>query len=470
MKAMTMRAADAAFEAKLRAAMPGLWLGVPEPRHLEEPRGRFRGVGALLAKPASVEEVSGLLRLCHAEGIAVVPLGGGTGLVGGQITEEGAPLILSLERMAGLRALDRQSMVVEAGASLQQVRDWAEEAGRRFPLGLASQGSAQIGGCLATNAGGVNVLRYGNARALCLGLEVVLADGTIWHGLRQLRKDNTGYDLRDLMIGSEGTLGIITAASLRLVEPPAEEGVAFFAVPSPAAAVALLDLAQGRLAGCVSAFELIARQGLSFLREVGPEVQFPFAEDPEWMVLIELGLPMGMEAEEAFADLFEAAGDLVLDAVIAQSETQRLAFWTLRESLPLANRRIGAISSHDISVPVSEIPDFIETARAMLTAMGDYRINCFGHVGDGNLHFNVFPAPGKRREDYLQGREAIKRAVHDLVAGAYDGSVSAEHGVGRLKAEDLERYEDPAKLAMMRAIKAALDPRGILNPGAVLRG
>ena len=258
--------------------------------------------------------------------------------------------------MGRLRARDAQSMVVEAGASLQQVRDWAEEVGRIYPLGLASQGSAQIGGCLATNAGGVNVLRYGNARALCLGLEVVLADGTIWNGLRRLRKDNTGYDLRDLFVGSEGTLGVITAAALPLIVPPAVVGTAVFAVPSPAAAVALLDLAQGRMAGAVSAFELIGGQGLAFLREVGPAVQFPFAADPDWSVLIELGLPAGMSAEAAFADLYEAAGDLVLDAVVAQSEGQRAALWELRESLPLANRRIGAVSSHDISVPIAAIP------------------------------------------------------------------------------------------------------------------
>jgi FAD/FMN-containing dehydrogenase len=467
---MAHHPADANFAAKLRAAAPDLWLGPPEPRHLEEPRGRFRGAGGLLAKPASTAEVSTILRLCHAEGVAVLPLGGSTGLVGGQVMEQGQPLIVSLERMVALRAASPDALNVEAGMTLQAVQEAAQAQGRRFPLALASQGSAQIGGCLATNAGGVNVLRYGNARALCLGLEVVLADGTVWNGLSRLHKNNTGYDLRDLMIGAEGSLGILTATSLKLVVPPAEEGTALFALPSPEAAVALLDLAQGQLAGCISAFELIAKQGLSFLREVGPEVQFPFAADPDWMVLIELGLPAGLPAETAFAELFEAAGDLVEDAVIAQSEAQRTAFWTLRESLPVANRRIGAISSHDISVPVPMIPAFIDTARRVIEAMGPYRINCFGHVGDGNLHFNVFPPPGQRREAHEPQREAIKRAVHDIVARDFAGSVSAEHGVGRLKVEDLERYEDPAKLAMMRAIKAALDPRGILNPGAVLRG
>ncbi|RLL71360.1 FAD-binding oxidoreductase [Paenirhodobacter hankyongi] len=460
--------ADQAFLDRLRAE--GVEVGEAEPRYLEEPRGRWPGRAAGVARPHSTAEVARVLRAAAAARVAVVPYGGGTGLVGGQVKGEGPlPLVLSLERMTALRAIDPQSLVVEAGATLQSVQEAAQTVGRLFPLTIAAQGTAQIGGCLSTNAGGVHVLRYGNARALCLGLEAVLADGTVWNGLTRLRKDNTGYDLRDLLIGAEGTLGVITAAALRLFEPPAVEGLAFFALPSPAAAVALLGLAQGRFAGCVSAFELISRQGLSFLREVGPEVHMPFAEDPDWMVLIELGLPAGMDAEAAFAELFEAADDLVLDAVIAQSGAQAAQMWELRESLPLANRRIGAISSHDISVPVAAIPDFVAEAGAMLAAMGAFRINCFGHVGDGNLHYNVFPAPGRNRGEYDAQKDAVKTAVHDLVVRGYNGSVSAEHGIGRLKVGDLERYADPAKLTMMRAIKTALDPLGILNPGAVLR-
>lgn len=461
--------ADQAFLDRLRA--DGVEVGEAEPRYLEEPRGRWPGRAAGVARPHSTAEVARVLRAAAAARVAVVPYGGGTGLVGGQVKGEGPmPLVLSLERMTALRAIDPQSLVVEAGATLQSVQAAAQTVGRLFPLTIAAQGTAQIGGCLSTNAGGVHVLRYGNARALCLGIEAVLADGTVWNGLTRLRKDNTGYDLRDLLIGAEGTLGVITAAALRLFEPPAVEGLAFFALPSPAAAVALLGLAQSQFAGCVSAFELISRQGLSFLREVGPEVHMPFAEDPDWMVLIELGLPAGMDAEAAFAELFEAAEDLVLDAVIAQSGAQAAQMWELRESLPLANRRIGAISSHDISVPVAAIPDFVAEAGAMLAAMGDFRINCFGHVGDGNLHYNVFPAEGRRRDEYDAQKDAVKTAVHDLVVRGYNGSVSAEHGIGRLKVGDLERYADPAKLTMMRAIKTALDPLGILNPGAVLRG
>lgn len=454
--------ADEVFLNGLRAQ--GIEISAPEPRYLEEPRGRWPGVAAAVARPRTVAEVSAVLRAAHAARVGVVPYGGGTGLVGGQVTPDPGRLLLSLERMKAVRAVDSQSLVIEAGATLDAVHQAAESVGRRFPLTLASQGTAQIGGCLATNAGGVNVIRYGNARALCLGLEAVLADGTVWNGLTRLRKDNTGYDLRDLLIGAEGSLGVITAAALRLFEPPAVEGLAMFAVPSPAAAVELLGLAQGRFAGCVSAFELISRQGLRFMRTVGPEVHFPFAEDPEWMVLVELGLPAGMDVETAFGDLFEAAGDLVLEAVIAQSGTQARQMWELRENIPDANRRIGSISSHDISVPVADLPRFIAEADAMLSGW-DLRVNCFGHVGDGNLHYNAFPAEGRSRDSYDSA--AVKRAVHDLVV-AFGGSVSAEHGIGRLKTGDLVRYGDPVKLRMMQAVKAAFDPEGIMNPGAVL--
>ncbi|WP_241648335.1 FAD-binding oxidoreductase [Paenirhodobacter populi] len=457
---------DEAFLAGLRDA--GVEVAAPEPRYLEEPRGRWPGQAAAVLRPRSSAEVARILRAADAAGVGVIPYGGGTGLVGGQVKGDGACcVLLSLERMDAVRAVDSQSLVIEAGAPLEAVHAAAETVGRRFPLTLGSQGTAQIGGCLATNAGGVNVIRYGNARALCLGIEAVLPDGTIWNGLTRLRKDNTGYDLRDLLIGSEGTLGVITAAALRLFEPPAVEGLAMFALPSPQAAVALLGIAQHRFAGCVSAFELISRQGLMFQREVGMDLHYPFAEDPPWMVLVELGLPEGMDVDEAFAGLYEAAEDLILDAVIAQSGAQAQQMWELRENLPVANRRIGAICSHDISVPVADLPRFIAEADAMLAGMGDYRINCFGHVGDGNLHYNVFPATGRARADY--DPDPVKHAVHDLVVDGFNGSMSAEHGIGRYKVEDLERYADPAKLRMMRAVKAALDPRGIMNPGAVLR-
>ena len=468
-----LNAADAVFAAVLAGLLPEGCVSVPEARHLEDPRGRWTGEGKVLARPRTVDEVAVILRACAAARVGIVPWGGGTGLVGGQVMPDGvAPLILSLERMAAVRAVypSENVMIVEAGAILADVQSAAVAVDRLFPLSLASEGSARIGGNLATNAGGVNVLRYGNARDLCLGLEVVLPDGAIWHGLKRLRKDNTGYDLRNLMIGSEGTLGIITAASLRLYPVPAEQGAAFFVVSGPAAALELLALAQARLGGGISAFEVIARRGLEFLTETMPEVRQPFAAMPDWMVLVDLGLGAGQSVPEALEGLYQAgyAQGLVSDGVIAKSQAERDQFWRLRESIPLANRKIGAISSHDISLPLGEIAGFIPRAGAALAELGDWRINCFGHLGDGNLHYNVFPQKGKTRADHETQREEIKTCVHDLVH-ALGGSVSAEHGIGRLKVGDLERYGDPTKLAAMRAIKTALDPMGIMNPGAVLR-
>jgi FAD/FMN-containing dehydrogenase len=461
-------------DALLAAGLPASTLREAEPRYLEEPRGRWHGQAAAVAAPASTAEVAAIIRACAATGTPVIPYGGGTGLVGGQLAEGGTPpLVLSLERMRAIRAMDADAgtMTVEAGAILADVHAAAEAEGLIFPLTLASQGSARIGGLLSTNAGGVNVLRYGNARDLCLGIEAVLPDGSVMHTLSGLRKNNTGYDLRHLLIGAEGTLGVITAATLRLFPKPAATGAALMAVPDPAAALALLRMARARIGEGVSAFELINRTGLDFLREVGPEVKHPFAELPEWMVLIDLGLGAGQSPEAALEDLFAEAFEegLVTDGLVAQSEAQRAEFWTVRETIPLAHRRIGAVSSHDISFPLAAIPAFIETAPARLAEVGEFRVNCFGHLGDGNLHYNVFPLPGRTPAQHENERGAVKRVLHDLVH-ELGGSVSAEHGIGRYKVDDLERYGDPAKLAAMRAIKAALDPKGIMNPGAVLRG
>ncbi|MEO0751371.1 MAG: FAD-binding oxidoreductase, partial [Pseudomonadota bacterium] len=330
--------------------------------------------------------------------------------------------------------------------------------------------SARVGGLLATNAGGVTVLRYGNARDLCLGLEAVLPDGQIWHGLRRLRKDNMGYDLRNLLIGSEGTLGVITAAALMLHPKPAAEGTAVMSVTDPEAALRLLAMARDHMGEGISAFELMHRMGLDFLSETLPDVKQPFATPPEWMVLIDVGLARGLDPATALEGLFAQAleAGLVSDGIIAQSQTQRAELWAIRETIPEANRRVGSVSSHDISVPLGAIPEFIPKSNAALAKLGAFRINCFGHVGDGNLHYNVFPPKGATREAYTHLRDAIKRTVHDEVH-ALGGSVSAEHGVGRLKVDDLERYGDPVKLAAMRALKQALDPHGIMNPGAVLR-
>ena len=468
---MRLEPVSEAVIADLRAALPGRAFRAPSEHYLSEPRGLFRGrAGAVLA-PGSTDEVAAVIRIAHAARVPVVPFGGGTGLVGGQVMAEGPePIVLSLERMGAIRQVNPEdnTLIAEAGAILHEVQAAAEAAGRLFPLSMASQGSCRIGGNLATNAGGLNVLRYGTARALCLGLEAVLPDGRIWHGLSRLPKDNTGYDLRDLMIGAEGTLGVITAASLRLFPRPRAEGAALFVVASPAAALGLLSLARARLGEAISAFELISGTGLGFIRETLPERALPLKEIPAWSVLIDVGLTLPGDPAEMLADLFaeaEAEG-LSDDGLIAQSEAQRRALWQMRETIPEANRRIGSIASHDIAVPVSAIPDFIETASARLHALGPLRINCFGHMGDGNLHFNVFPARGQGRADSPRPPEEIRRLVHDTVA-EFGGSFSAEHGVGRLKVADLARYGDPARLAAMRAIKAALDPRGIMNPGVL---
>ena len=463
---------DPGFVARLGAVLPEGTLGVPEPRHLEEPRGRMIGQAGAIARPRTTEEVARIVRACSAARVGIVPLGGGTGLVGGQIMGQGpAPLLLSLERMSAVRGIwpDENAMVVEAGMVLAAVQAEAAKAGRLFPLSLASEGSCRIGGNLATNAGGTAVLRYGNARDLCLGLEAVLPDGTVFNGLTRLRKDNAGYDLRHLLIGSEGTLGVITAASLRLYPQPAARVVALLAVPSPGAALELLGLTGQRVAGLVSGFELMSRVGFDFLAETMPPFRAPLDPVPEWLVLLELELPEGLEPEATMAGLYDAASQagLVTDGVIATSEAQAASLWQLREAIPLANRKIGAVSSHDISLPLSEVPGFIATAPAVIADLGAFRVNCFGHLGDGNLHWNVFPALGQDRAGHEAVRDAVKTRVHDLVH-ALGGSVAAEHGVGRLKVADLQRYGDPGKLAAMRAIKAALDPFGILNPGAVL--
>jgi len=469
---MTLNPADETLAAAIREKLGGDILRPVEARYLEEPRRRFAGHVGLLALPRSVEDVSALVRLASAQQVPVVPYGGGTGLVGGQVMADGPePLLISLERMTAIRAVypSENILIAEAGAILADVQNAAEEANRLFPLALAAQGSCRIGGNLATNAGGVNVLRYGNARDLCLGLEAVLPNGEIWHGLSRLRKDNTGYDLRNLFIGAEGTLGIITAASLKLYPRPEAIGTAILQVPSPEAAIDLLALTRDQLGDAVSTFELIHRQGLQFLTEVLPEIRQPFAEQPEWCVLIELGLFAGHTPLDALGALYAAAeaSGLVGDAVIAQSETQRSELWAVRERIPEANRMIGSVSSHDISIPISRIPEFIRRGADVVSDLGPFRINCFGHLGDGNLHYNVFPPKGHDRSEFDARRSAVKRAVHDLAA-SFGGSVSAEHGIGRLKTSDLKRYGDPAKLAAMRAIKTALDPQGIMNPGAVL--
>lgn len=470
---MGLNSADTSFADRLRAHVSdGVFTQATE-RYVQEPRGRYAGQAGVLAMPRTVKDASTLVGAAAEARVPVVPYAGGTGLVGGQLKPDGpAPLLISVERLNKVRSLSpvENVAIVEAGVILADLQQAATNANRLFPLSLASEGSARIGGLLATNAGGTGVLRYGNARDLCLGLEVVMPDGRVWNGLTRLRKDNAGFDLRNLMVGSEGTLGLITAAALKLSPQPAETGTALMVVPSPSAALDLLAIARDVVGEGVSAFELIHRQGLAFLAETLPDIRQPFETPPEWFVLIELGLGQGQIPQDALVQIFEAGTrqGVVLDGQVAQSETQQADFWSVREHIPEANRRIGSVSSHDISVPLTLIPEFIDAGTARIGKIGDFRINCFGHVGDGNLHFNVFPVPGKTRADHEHQRDAIKACVHDLTH-ELGGSVSAEHGVGRLKVPDVERYSDPVLLDNMRAIKSALDPLGIMNPGAVLR-
>lgn len=442
-----------------------------EPGLFREDRDRFRGHGAFVARPATTAEVAEVVRRCAEARTPLIPVSGGTGLVGGHVTlAEPAPVLLSLQRMNRIRAVDAadNALIAEAGVILKDVQDAAAGVDRLFPLSLASEGSCRIGGNLSSNAGGVNTLRYGNARDLCLGVEAVLPDGTVFNGLKRLRKDNMGYDLRHLLIGAEGTLGVITAAALKLFPRPAETATAWLAVPNPQAAVELLHFLRPRVDDVISAFELIDVVGFDFLAETGMPKPAPLNPMPKWSVLVECGGREGVSAalESALEAAFEAG--LATDGAVAQSAQQRDALWTIRETIPLANRAVGALSNHDISVPVARLPEFIGKATAALNALDpSLRINCFGHVGDGNLHYNVYPPQGRDKAALGNRRDEVKRLVHDLVHET-EGSVGAEHGVGRAKVEDLERYGDAGLLHAMRALKAALDPAGIMNPGAVL--
>src|SRR5690625_2215077 len=441
-------------------------------RYLVEPRGLVRGSAAMVLCPDSTETVAAIIRFCSNQRIGVIPYGGGTGVVGGQVSSDRPlPVVLSLERMRQIRAVlpEENAVISDAGVTLAEIRAVAEAADRFFPLSLASEGSCQIGGNLATNAGGVQVLRYGNARDLCLGIEAVLPDGTILHGLKTLRKDNTGYDLRNLLIGAEGTLGVITGAALKLFPHPGTTITAMLSVPGPESAILLLRQLQDRLGDNVTAFELIKQQGVAFLRN-WPDFRDPLPGDPPWRVLVEVTGPAdsGLDARFEFAMEDAFARELAGDGVMASSEAQRADLWSVRERLPEGNRRVGAIASHDIALPIARIPEFITHGDGRVAAIHPkLRINCFGHLGDGNLHYNIFPPEEERAADHAHLRPELREAVHDLVH-ALGGSISAEHGIGRFKAADLMKYGDPAKLAAMHAIKQALDPYGIMNPGAVL--
>ena len=437
-------------------------------------RKLYRGHALAVALPRTVEQVSRALRFCNDHGIGVVPHGGNTGYCGGATPDEsGEQIVVSMRRMNRIRSVDplNYSLVAEAGCILTQVQQAADAAERFFPLSLGSEGTCQIGGNLSTNAGGLSVLRYGMMRDMVLGLEVVLADGRVLSALSALRKDNTGYDIKSLFIGAEGTLGIITAASLKLFPKIRSSATAFAAVPTVRAAVDLLARLKESSGDRVSSFELIPRIGIDLTTEHIPGVSDPLEKPYSWYVLCELTSaraadPLDTVMEEALGGALEDG--LVLDAALAQSERERSALWKLRESIPEAQRVDGASLKHDISVTINSLPDFVERACAWVNEhVPDGRLVVYGHVGDGNLHFNLSQAPGSDRDTFLNREPFIRRAIHDVVR-EFGGSFSAEHGIGRLKVHELERYASPVELDLMRAVKQALDPNGVLNPGKVL--
>jgi D-lactate dehydrogenase (cytochrome) len=438
--------------------------------------GRCRGSALAVAQPRSMLQVAQLLEFCEAERIGVVPHGGNTSYCGGAIPDDsGRELVLSLRRLNRIRSVDPEnySLVAEAGCILAQVQAAAEAAGRFFPLSIGSQGSCQIGGNLSTNAGGVNVLRYGMTRDLVLGLEVVLAGGRVLDGLTTLRKDNTGYDIKSLFLGAEGTLGVITAASFKLFPEIRVRATALAAIPEVRAAVTLLGELRAASGDRVSSFELIPRAGIELTSRHIPGVSDPLGAPYPWYVLCELSSSRAAEPLDALLE--EALGaalarGIVLDATLVQSERERTALWKLRESIPEAQRHEGASLKHDISLPVVTLPDFVAQAAAWVaTQVPEGRLVAYGHVGDGNLHFNISQLPGADRERFLARAGEIRRAIHDMVRDA-GGSFSAEHGVGRTKVAELERYAPQVELELMRAVKRAFDPHGIMNPGKVLRG
>ncbi len=441
--------------------------------YLKEPRGLYNGKAACVVRPGTTGEVAAVLAYCNAHGISVVAQGGNTGLVGGQTPDaSGRSVVLSLQRLSTLREIDvtARLMTVEAGTTLAQVQSHASAAGMLFPLSLASEGTCTIGGNLATNAGGTAVIAYGNARDLVMGLEVVLADGRVLNGLSKLKKDNTGYDLKNLFIGSEGTLGIITAASLKLFPQPRLIETAFIGLASPDHALRLLELVQTHADTALKTFELMPRLGLDFVLRHGPGTRDPLAGRHSWYVLLELATSADGDLKGTALGLLESAlaQDIIEDATLAETGPQRQALWRLREDLPDAQKREGGSIKHDISVAIALVPEFLRVASAaVLKAMPDARPVPFGHLGDGNIHFNISQPVGADTAQFLARWDEINAIVHALVADM-GGSVSAEHGIGQLKRLLLRKVKDPVALDLMRGLKAMLDPKGILNPGKVL--
>jgi FAD/FMN-containing dehydrogenase len=442
---------------------------------LSDWRGRYRGRAAALLSPASTAEVQAIVERCAEAGVAIVPQGGNTSMVGGATPgAEGDSLLLSLRRMNSVRSVSAEDnvAVAEAGVVLSDLHEAAAAAGRRFPLSLGAKGSATVGGLVSTNAGGTQVLRFGPMRSLVVGLEAVLPDGSLIEGLSALRKDNRGYDLKQLLIGAEGTLGVVTAAGLKLVAAPGSHSVAWAGLESPAAALALLRRLEARLGEAVESFELVPEDVLGLVLASIPGTRAPLAGPHRWHVLIESvspegGRDSGEALQEALADALEPG--LAQDALVAASEAQAAALWRLRESIAEAERLQAPSVKHDVSVPVSAMPAFIERARAAVEArFQGARVVAFGHLGDGNVHFNVQPPAAAAAEAWLAAQSGpVTRLVHDL-AGAAGGSISAEHGIGQAKLAELVRTAPPARLAALRAIKRALDPNGIMNPGKLI--
>jgi len=452
--------------------------GADADSYVQDWRRRYRGTAMAVIRPGSTEEVAAAVKLCMHHGVPIVPQGGNTGLCGGATPDDsGRAVVLSTARLTAVRNLDtaNDTVTVEAGCILQAVQEAAAAADRLFPLSLAAEGSCTIGGNLATNAGGTQVLRYGNTRDLTLGLEVVTAEGEVWNGLRGLRKDNTGYNLRDLYIGSEGTLGIITAATLKLFPRPVASCTALLTLDTIDQAVDVLSRARSGFGAALTGFELMSGACLQAVVRLFPQQRLPFegasAESP-WFALLELS---DSESEAHARDRFEAVlGDaidagLVNDAAIAANVAQSKALWHLRESIPLAEAELGKSVKHDVSIPISSIAGFVHKTNALLQArFPGVRHVIFGHLGDGNLHYNVANAPGQTESELLALQSEIYAVVHDSVH-AHSGSISAEHGVGQLKRDELPRYKSAVELALMRRIKRALDPQGLMNPGKVLQ-
>ncbi|MCO5731089.1 FAD-binding oxidoreductase [Rhizobium sp. SSA_523] len=460
------------------AALVGPDHAVTEPAEiaprLVENRGLYHGRSAMLLKPGSTEEVSAILSLASETQTPIVPQTGNTGLVGGQTpSEDGRALILSLERMNRIRDIDPLAnvMVVDGGCILADVQKAAESVNRLFPLSLGSEGSCRIGGNLSTNAGGTAVLAYGNTRQLCLGLEVVLPTGEIWNGLRRLKKDNTGYDLRDLFIGAEGTLGIITGAVLKLFPRPAGHQVAMVGLASPEAALHLFEKASNLCGTALTGYELMPRIGIEFTSRHIANVRDPLPEPHAWYVLIDISTNDAAEtADSMMQSLLEQGleSGLVENAVVASSVAQQTALWHLRESMSDAQKPEGGSIKHDVSVPISKIPSFMaEAERRVLSAMPGARICAFGHLGDGNIHYNISQPVGADRQAFLARWREMNAIVHALVLEA-GGSISAEHGIGQLKRDELAAIREPIEIELMRRIKRSFDPQGIMNPGKVV--